>query len=170
MGPVRGIDVRDKLLDENVLAHPVFLLRVVVPAHGTTVREDVDRWLNLPTRHGLIDKSGQRDTLLFQSRSAAMEVVDDWKFPVLGFWRIVLFGQINVVSDLYSHARALERCVPETGGEILEGPLLRWIVPGENRVRLEVFRILGLSEASDRDRDEESEQAGMEEFHSPRGR
>ena len=95
-----------------------------------------------------------------------MEVVDDWKLPVLGFWRIVLFGQINVIPDLYSHAWALERCVSETSGEILERPLFGRIVPRENRFRLEAFGVFELSEASDRDREEESEQVGKKEFHT----
>ena len=56
--------------------------------------------------------------------------------------------------------------MPEIGGEILERPLLGWVVPGENRFRLEAFGVFELSEAPDRDRDEESEQVGKKKFHT----
>ena len=98
MGPVFGIDVGNQFLDKNVLTQPVFLLRVIVPTHGAPVREDVDRWLNLPIRHGLIDKSGQRDTLLFQSRTSAMEVVDDREFelPLRSVDRARVFPRLEI--------------------------------------------------------------------------
>ena len=95
-----------------------------------------------------------------------MEVIDDREFPVLELLGIVLLGQVDVVPDLYSHAWTLECCVPEIGREGLERPLLGWIVPRENRFRLEAFGVFELSEAPDRDRDEESEQVGKKEFHT----
>ena len=95
-----------------------------------------------------------------------MEVVDDWKFPVLELWGIVLLGQVDVIPDIDSHAWTLERCVPEIRGEILECPLLGRIVPRENRFRLEAFGVFELSEAPDRDREEESEQVEKKEFHT----
>ena len=95
-----------------------------------------------------------------------MEVIDDREFPVLELLGIVLLGQVDVIPDPDSHAWTFERCVPEIGGEILECPLFGWIVPRENRFRLEAFGFFELSEAPDRDREEESEQVEKKEFHT----
>ena len=56
--------------------------------------------------------------------------------------------------------------MPEIGRESLERPLLGWIVPRENRFSLEAFGFFELSEAPDRDREEESKQVEKKEFHT----
>ena len=158
--------MRNELLDEHVLAHPIFLLRVVVPTHGTAVGKNVNHGLDLFSFYRVVNERGQRDALLLRSGTSAMEAIDDREFPVLVFRRIVLLGQVEVITDLDSHAWTFERRVPEIGRESLERPLLGWIVPRENRFRLEAFGFFELSEAPDRDREEESEQVEKKEFHT----
>ena len=166
MRAVGRVDMRNELLDEDVLAHPIFLLRVVVPAHVTPVRENVNHGSDLFAFNGSENERGQRDALLFRSGTSAMEAIDDREFPVPVFWRIVLLGQVEVITDLDSHAWTFERRVPEIGRESLERPLLGWIVPRENRFSLEAFGFFELSEAPDRERVEESEQVEKKEFHT----
>ena len=158
--------MRNELLDEHVLAHPIFLLRIVVPAHGTAVGKNVNHGLDLFSFYRLVNERGQRDALLFRSGTSAMKAIDDWEFSVLVFWRIVLLGQVDVITDLDSHAWTIERRVPEIGREPLERPLLGWVVPRENRFRLEAFGVFELSKAPHRDREEESEQVDKKEFHT----
>ena len=82
---VESSDEEFEFLDEDVLAHPIFLLRVVVPAHGTAVRENVNHGLDLFAFNGSMNERGQRDTLLFRSGTSAMEAIDDREFPALVF-------------------------------------------------------------------------------------
>ena len=57
-GSAGGVDVRDELLNENILALSVFDLRIIVPAHGATVWKNVNGGRYLFGSNRLVDEGG----------------------------------------------------------------------------------------------------------------
>ena len=53
-GSVGGVDVRDELLNENILSLSVFDLWIIVPAHGASVWKNVNRGSDFFGSHCLV--------------------------------------------------------------------------------------------------------------------
>ena len=69
---VGGVDMRDELLYENILALSVFNRWIIIPAHGPSVWKDIYRLLNFSISHGLVDKGREGNGLAFRAGSSAM--------------------------------------------------------------------------------------------------
>jgi len=101
VGAIGFLDVRDQLFNKHIFTKTIGDLRIIVPAHGATVRKDIDSRVNVSGFDRCVDLGSQLIGLRFRAGAPSMKTKAYGK----GTIRLLLanFGAIDEVTDIKIH-------------------------------------------------------------------